>query len=560
MHPETPIDLKKTHFSRAGSYFVFTLSEKEDAVLLQSVRNGIGDKPLGRFFPTDKNKNPLPFEVNLVPSKLSLNTADGGIDICIASPKIIRIQISGSIELGIEFDIESDNILQLSKGWRLAGWDQPVKLMLSLLDGSFKAIEEQQKDSPLRFQLSSDQENGAIAIEEFETEWEARRYLDDFENCVARVSNEFEQYLLTIPNPKPEYSQAKELAAYITWSNILGKSGHVLRKAITRSKGTGGMVRTRDSAFAALASAPGNITLAWDYFMSCFDQQSENGQIPSSITDKQISYNITRPPMHGWILRWIINHGESVTSAMMQEVYEKLVSATEWWFRFREDSTTHLPCYYSSAESGWHGSSAMANSMPVHSPDLLVFLIHQMDTLCLLASRLGKPGEANAWRNRSLDLTKKLLDKFWDGNKFVTRGADGEVIRNDSQSLQSYIPIILGNKLPIEISNKMAEDLSKEDFILNNFGLSTESQTSKHYKEDSEWCGAVIAPPILLIVDGLRQTKNAKLAREIAKRFCNLCLQSGFASHFNAKTGEPYGKSSFTWTATIFQILAAYYG
>lgn len=561
MYPETPIDFSKTHFSRAGSYFVFSLDQDEQTIHLNSVRNGYSEKELGRILITDLEGNHIPHTTEMKPSVLSIHADGGYVQVCITSPKVIRFQITGDIKLCLEFNISNLDILQLQRGWRLSGWNQPIKLMVSELEGTLQSNSEAELpvDSVAFFLSAHKGECGGLAIEEFETEWESRRYLDDFENCIARVSNEFQQYLLNIPMIQPAYLASRELAAYITWSNILSEAGHVSRRAITRSKSDGGYVRTVDSAFAALSCAPANMPLAWNYFMISFDQQSQNGQLPNSITDKQISYDKARPPLQGWVLRWMTNHGERVTAEMMQEVYQPLVNATEWWFRFRSDNAMNLPCYFYSPESGWNGSSSMLGRKPIFSPDLLAYLIHQMDTLCLLASRIGKPGESIAWRNRALDLTKILIDKFWDGEKFNIFGMKGEIINTESQSLIRYIPIILGNKLPAEISTKIAADLAIEGKFFCDYGLATESFESSYFCETDHWNGSVMAPPVLLIVDGLRQTKNAKLARKIAKNFCDLCQNSGFASHYSAKTGEPLSGSSYTWAASIFQVLASYY-
>lgn len=46
------------------------------------------------------------------------------------------------------------------------------------------------------------------------------------------------------------------------------------------------------------------------------------------------------------------------------------------------------------------------------------------------------------------------------------------------------------------------------------------------------------------------------LAREIARRFCRLCATSGFAENFDARTGQPLCDRAYTWTASVFLLLA----
>jgi putative isomerase len=59
-----------------------------------------------------------------------------------------------------------------------------------------------------------------------------------------------------------------------------------------------------------------------------------------------------------------------------------------------------------------------------------------------------------------------------------------------------------------------------------------------------------------MIYDGLRQLGEDDHAQEVARRFCETCRTSGFAENFNALTGEPVGDKAYTWTASVFLLLA----
>jgi len=45
----------------------------------------------------------------------------------------------------------------------------------------------------------------------------------------------------------------------------------------------------------------------------------------------------------------------------------------------------------------------------------------------------------------------------------------------------------------------------------------------------------------------------------VARRFCDLAKQSGFAENYNARTGEPLRDHAYTWTSSVFLILAHEY-
>lgn len=79
------------------------------------------------------------------------------------------------------------------------------------------------------------------------------------------------------------------------------------------------------------------------------------------------------------------------------------------------------------------------------------------------------------------------------------------------------------------------------------------------YKATGILCPAVRAPPVLIICDGLKRMGEEDLAAEIARNFCELCKKSGFAENFEPMLGLNQEDPSYTWTASIFLILAADY-
>jgi hypothetical protein len=42
----------------------------------------------------------------------------------------------------------------------------------------------------------------------------------------------------------------------------------------------------------------------------------------------------------------------------------------------------------------------------------------------------------------------------------------------------------------------------------------------------------------------------------VARRFCETCRTSGFAENFDAITGAPLRDKAYTWTASVFLLLA----
>jgi glycogen debranching enzyme len=118
------------------------------------------------------------------------------------------------------------------------------------------------------------------------------------------------------------------------------------------------------------------------------------------------------------------------------------------------------------------------------------------------------------------------------------------------------VPIVLGSLLPEKIIDAIAADLSDESRFLGAHGLATESMDSDEFLAEGYWRGPSWAPALMLIVHGLIDAGRVELARTIANRFCDTCVSSGFAECYNAQTGRPLHDRGYTWTASVFLILA----
>ena len=118
---------------------------------------------------------------------------------------------------------------------------------------------------------------------------------------------------------------------------------------------------------------------------------------------------------------------------------------------------------------------------------------------------------------------------------------------------------LLGRRLPEAVRAKLIAGLKESGRFLTQYGLATESVRSRHYESDGYWRGPIWAPSTLIAVDGLAQCGEMDLARDLARRFCDMCVESGFAENFDAVTGEGLRDKAYTWTSSVFLILAHEY-
>jgi glycogen debranching enzyme len=92
---------------------------------------------------------------------------------------------------------------------------------------------------------------------------------------------------------------------------------------------------------------------------------------------------------------------------------------------------------------------------------------------------------------------------------------------------------------------------------ITGWGPATENPASPLYEADGYWRGPIWAPTTLLLWDGLIQQGEARLARDIARRFCALCEKSGMAENFDASSGAGLRDRAFAWTSAVYLWLSA---
>jgi putative isomerase len=229
---------------------------------------------------------------------------------------------------------------------------------------------------------------------------------------------------------------------------------------------------------------------------------------------------------------------------------------TDWWFTYRNPDGDGLPQYHHGNDSGWDNGTAFDAGFPVKGADLAAFLVLQMDVLAEVAGRLGKPAEAETWQRRADQLLGALLSRLWRGDRFVSPRAGDGAIAERSDSVFNCLPLVLGQRLPLPVRRQLVMNLQR---YLTPYGPATEHIHSLLYEDDGYWRGPIWAPSTLLLVDGLRACGETALAAGVARRFCDLAKQSGFAENYNARTGEPLRDHAYTWTSSVFLILAHEY-
>ena len=559
-------DLKQVPFSRYGSYLAFShvirhapeISSED--LYLRSVHGGESTFPLLKVDLTLNGKT-IDFDEKASPCLLRLESSYGFSEICIAEPKLIRIRSKG---VGIRLSIGSPRGFQFACPYGEGRYEinsHSQKLMCTPLQGKLHMDAPWEASNCRRIVADFiPGEDGAMecAIEEFRSVWKAREYDSPFDACLQKVEREYEDWLgktLAVPE---EYRRERELAAYVNWSSFVKPEGNIRRESMYMSKNWMANIWSWDYCFNAMSLIKTNPAQAWNQFQYLADYQDENGAMPDSVNDRNIVWNFVKPPIHGWALNWMMQRSDFIGPRQLAEIYGPLCKWTDWWMTYRDSDHDGLPQYDHGNDSGWDNATVFNNGSPIEGPDLAGFLVIQMQTLAKIADILGLPEESLSWQSRADRLLRAMLDQLWKGGRFVApRSGSHEVCESDS--LIVYLPILLGSRLPKRVLSAMIGDLKEKNRFLTDFGLATESIGSRFYEPDGYWRGPIWAPSTMIMVDGLVAAGEKEFAREIAVKFCDLIRQSGMSENFNAKTGEGLRDRAYTWTSSVFLILANEY-
>ncbi|MFP4548506.1 MAG: amylo-alpha-1,6-glucosidase [Fidelibacterota bacterium] len=569
-------DLRKLPFSHFGAYtslMIKTYPETgENGLFLQDISGRYlwHWKGIYKIEPTMDGK-PLDYELSATPGKITMITDQGTIEITYQSADIIRmksnhigIKLTQTVKDGASntFPVTEDKTL-----WRcqMGGYDHYA---LSVISGNIKiqtektVAGEKLPDNPIAIiDLSPDKtENCEIALEQYQDSFDRQDFDISFEKCVNNrldAIDDFSKHLLPVPDT------FKSLAAktkYLKWSSFVKPKGNIQRTSMYMSKNWMNGIWGWDNCFDALGYSYHNIDKALDLILVMFDHQSKKGGIPDLITDQHTMWGAFKPPIQGLtMMKMMAYNQQELTLAQLQKVYQPLVDYTNFWFEYMDDNNNGLPQYNHANDSGEDNCSVFEVGYPAEAPDLCTYLILQMDFLAYAANRLNKPDEAAGWQQKSDNLLKLMIDELWMKDQFVTKNSLTGEYNQKSHAFLNYTPILLGEKLPSEIRHQLIKILKAPNSIVTPYGPASEHPDSPYFKEDGYWRGAVWAPQYFFLVEGLKRCGEEEWAQELAIIYCKMCEKAGFPENFSALDGGPLKDSGYSWTSSVFLMLAYEY-
>ncbi len=555
------LDLRYNVFSRYGSYMSISrpkqpTAEDEGLWLRQHRGRGVSRRDLFRLDAL-RDGRPVAFSEDATSATLTLRDDDGGeIAFCIEHPDTLRIRGDGA---GLRLEMPMGTGIVAHPGgenrWVVNARPARCRCMFEPLAGRIDMDAPwgpDQCDHVIVNLLPDESGHLDVAMDLFQSTWR-RPNRGSFDRCVERVSEEFQGWLDRSAEAPRRLRSAWEHAAYVNWSAVVLPEGLLTRPSMFMSKRVMDQVWSWDHCFNAMAMSHGDPKGAFDQWMIMPDQQDEFGAFPDGLNPWFRHFNYSKPPVHGWALRFCMQRNPAFfTKARLREAYGPLAKWSQWWLEHRTMPGETLPFYLHGNDSGWDNSTMFDHGAPLVSPDLATFLAVQLEVLAELAQILGRKRDAAMWRKRSDELVAALIHELWRDDHFIARRQhDGFEVHCDSLVL--CMPILLARRLPTFIRNALTARIEQ---FLTDHGVATELPDGPLYTSDGYWRGPIWAPSTMLIVDGLFRSGNKALGRTIARRFCDLCAKSAFAENFDALTGENLRDPAYTWTSSVFLVLA----
>ena len=564
------IDIAKIPFSMRGSYMAISDlpehyfgAKNRKGIFLRTIRGGSPSTVAMELVPY-ANGEEIAYTLETTGLELIFHTECGDIRICYADEKTILCKASAGLSLKLVcvppfpfFHYIHRVPARDQLRYLVNCFGQNVKYLVWTQEGETSISQNWLGCVSQEGELllgSTAEDNGFLAvIREVVSEWDGAPIRYDYDQSLAHTAEQFEQFYRMMPSVPAAYEEAARVAAYVDWSAIVAKAGFLPCDTMYMSKNWMCNVWAWDHVFNAVALAYGNPKEAWRQWSVEFLMQDESGLLPDTVNNSVLNWNYCKPPVQGWALQRMMRVME-LSIEQMHFAYHGLRKLTEWWLNWRDHDGDGLCEYTHGFDSGWDNATCFRKDPLVESPDLQAYLIIQMEVLAELAGKLGKQVDSAYWTEKAKTTLQAMLQHCYVNDEPVVRIAgSGEIV--PGECLLPYVSILLGNRLPENIRNKMVGTLKSERFLTAH-GLATENPKSELYEVDGYWRGPIWAPAMILIIDGLVSVGETEFARDLSKRFCDMIKDNGFAENFNALTGEGLRDPAYTWTPSVFLTLA----
>ena len=518
---------------------------------------------LYRIYPTYQGRR-VPFAIQTAAAEYTLHTRYGDVRFTFADET--KLIAEGDVGMGLFFQRDGEPY-EVIKQRRDGAWESPMRnarpFLFKGLDGSSFTFDDTWDFNKFKFTEirghTHPNEDGkfTLVIEEFFFGTYVRDEYPSYSAAKASMQADWEEFLAKMPHYIEPFEQQREETAYILWSHLVAPSPATPNWMILMFPGIVGSQWQQVQNAVALQE---HTDLSLELLLAFLHYQSEEGQLADSYDDSFLATNGIKPPIYGWALKNIMAHhdiGKIWPKDKLEKLYEGAGRWADWVMNCRDNDLDGLPAFEGGTENGLDESTIWYEHINMVSPDVSAYTVLNFEAQGDMAKALGKPDdEVNEWYRKSKDLLALMIDKLWDGEHFIAlREFTHEPVFTGT--VTHYMPLVLGNRLPEEIVDKMAADLSVEGVFLSEFGLATERLDSDLFEVQGVQMGrgAIDPPAEVFITTGLWDAGKKDLTRSIVDRYCGRLMSRGFSHIIDPISGDG---SPFwgTWSRCVFTIFS----
>jgi putative isomerase len=562
-------------FGRRGSYFAIYAGHSEHfgrahayLATCHGTATVTGKTRLFSLYPLYGGER-VPYAVIMHPAELILRTLYGDVRICIAERNLILFQADHG--LGLRFAATTEELDRGTKPRGKTAWQTEFRhvcaTVIHTITGSIAADApwdwERLRCHNTKIDLLPDAAGRMQgSLEEFLHAGLVRDAYPTYEEGLAAVTADWEGFLANIPALPGKYDAVRAKAAWHLWSSLVGPSGMIRREMLFMSRNS--PTSQWQQTFQAVALA-NNTQPGWDQMLNSFEYQAETGQLPDYYDDCRGAFATIRPPVHGWALKLMKRLGYywNLPPESIADFYPRLAAWANFFGQYRNDSVDGLPHYDFSEESGMEDGSTFRDYCYMVTPDLPAYLVLLFEELGDMSEGLGMdPSVKTCWYDRAADMQARLIEKLWNGERFVSHTLDGREIDKD-YGILGYMPVLLGKRLPAPILAKLVADLKIEGYVLSDVGFDKEKVCARDLSDimQGDVRGFIYPTFNIMLIDALYNCGEQEFARTVARRYCDAMLEGGFGGYLNTFTGARQGgRQWITWTTGSYLLIAGYTG
>jgi hypothetical protein len=448
--------------------------------------------------------------------------AEGGsVEFCIDEPEIMRVRANGvGLRVFSRMGMMDTVCARADGSMELLIGGAGGKLLFFPIEGSVRFNQWWRMFDWASDDVTADFHPGEdgkleIAIHEYIAGGQPLERYRPFDDCVGEAGDDYLRWRGLYGGPTGDEALF-DAAAYLTWIGRLKP-----RKCSTTSKLRGNMiygsrrgsdlVSVFEQTFHALAFDGADAKL--ELLKNTLRLADVNGALPAYTTDAQSQFGYSTAPAY------VVALGETDGT----ELVAALEKNAEWWLRWRDRDGVGVPAYAYPKEAGIDCGAGVGVGDAGPTPDLLSYLF-------LLFSALAEATGDPKWAKAGDGVLKTLLGELDGRGGFTVSGASARGTEFAS-GLLSHIPLILGDSLPSEVTERLARQIDEGDF----------------------WKSEKDLPAVALLVYGLLASHR----RETAERVCEWYISHVQSNGFVNNVGDEFAS---TWAASAYLYIVSALG